>query len=112
MTFEEDFRALMPDTISIKLVTSRDAYDKRTYGTAISYQALVQEGQHRVVTADGRETLSTHTIWVAPHATSGLPVLTPDAQVTLADGSTHGILRHEQKHDELGNHHVVIWLGR
>ncbi len=111
MSWDSDFEDLMPHTVTIATVASRDEYNKRTYSTAVTYTARVLERMTRVVDREGRETIATHVVWIAPHADSGAPALEPDAEITLPDGSTPPIIRVESIPDEDGDHHVKVYLG-
>ncbi len=111
MVFEEEFREFMPQTVTIAAVSATDAFGDRTYAAAITYDARVLEEQKIVTDFRGREVTSVHVVWVAPHLTSGLPNLTPEAQITLPDGSTPPMLSYSVVPDEDGDHHAKIWLG-
>lgn len=112
MSFDRDvFLELMPDTVSIQDVSSRDKYGKRSYGTAASYRARVREKLERIMNLEGREDWAKTKVWIAPNADGTLPTLTTDSKVTLPDGSTPPILAIERIPDEDGYHHMVVWFG-
>jgi len=111
MSFEDAFLDMMPHTVTVAPVTSRDKFGTRTYGAAVSYPARVVEEQRRITTLDGVEGMSSHTVWIAPHTSSGIPNLGPESLITLPDGSTPPILRVEVYPDEEGDHHWKIYLG-
>lgn len=103
---------MLPHTITLAPLTGVDEYGAPTFGAAVTYPARVHERLERVVDFDGNETLASTVVWVAPHATSGLPDgLSPRSQITLEDGTTPPILRYSRIPDEDGEHHAKMWLG-
>ena len=102
----------MPDTVDIAPFVSYDEYRARTFGASVTYIARVTEEFNQVVDFNGFERTSTHTVWIAPHATSGLPIgLTTNARVTLPDGSQPPLLSYRLISDDEGDHHMRLSLG-
>jgi hypothetical protein len=114
VTFEDDFRDLMPDTVTIEPVASvgdGSGYAKRQYGTAVTYQCRIREKVQRFTSLEGHITWSKHKVWVAPAADGTFPALDQRARVTFADGTQPQMLAIEHLNDEDGLHHVVLWFG-
>lgn len=111
MSFDQTFLELMPETVQIAPLSSRDEYGAPTYGPNVSRRARVLEALEKVVDDDGREVMATTLVWVAPDPTAGLPVVSVRDRVTLPDGSTPPLLRVERVSDEDGPHHLKIYLG-
>jgi len=113
MTFENDFREFMPDTITIEPVTgSTTGYNKRTFGTGVEYQCRIRHKLQRVINLEGHVTWAKHKVWIAPLASDGsFPTLDNQARVTLPDGTQPQMLAIEHIDDEDGLHHVVLWFG-
>ncbi len=112
MAYERDFDDYMPDTITIEPFSSYDEYRARSFGVSVTYTARVTEEFTQVMDLNGLEQTSTHTVWIAPHATSGLPTgLTTNARVTLPDGSTPPLLSYRLISDDEGDHHMKLMLG-
>ena len=112
MPFQSDFATLMPDTIIIEPAVSRDKFNAITYGTAVSYRCRHTERVELVTTFSGSQGDGAAKFWCEPHATSGVPVLTPDCRLTLPDGSHPALLRFEVPHDHAGAHHFVLYCDR
>ena len=115
MTFQNNFRALMPDTITVEPVSSigdGTGYAKRTYGTGVAYQARIRHKLQRVINLEGHLTWAKHKVWVAPLASDGsFPALDQRARTTFPDGSQPTLLAIEHVDDADGLHHVVLWYG-
>ena len=93
MSFANDFRSMMPHRVITEAAGAFDQYHKPIYDTAVESQARVIEKQQQVIDSQGREVVSTHTVWVAPDASTGLlPTITPEARVTLPDGSQRAVI--------------------
>ncbi len=101
-----DYHDLMPDTVTHKVMTGRDAYQKPTFGAGTDFKARVLFRQRWVRAADGTEKLSRGTVWIG-----ATPVIDPEDEITLPDGSTPPILVVERIPDEKGIHHVKIFFG-
>jgi hypothetical protein len=112
MAFDDDLLELMPFTITIASVTSVDKFNKRTYGSAVSYRCRIVARMEQVVTEDGRQAQSSHILWVAPPASGVIPNLRPNCKLTLPDGTTPPVLAIETYPDEDGNQHMKIFLER
>lgn len=114
MTFNNEFRKLMPQTVTIEPVSGNTGagYGKRTYGTGVVYQARIRHKLERLTNLEGHITWAKHKVWVAPLASDGsFPVLDEQARVTFPDGTQPQMLAFEHLYDEDGIHHVVLWFG-
>ncbi len=107
MSFDDGFRDMMPHRILVEAVGSRDEYNRLTYDAPAEYRARVVERLSRVVDNLGAERLATHLVWVAPDSSGLLPVIGPDARVTLPDGTQMPVLRVETFADETGAPHSL-----
>lgn len=58
MTFDSSLYDLMNDTVTVEPCTAEGAGRALTFGTAVTYRALVQLGRRRVIGRDGREQIS------------------------------------------------------
>lgn len=112
MAFEPEYRDIMPDTVTIRLFVSRDKFGAKTMGAPLTFKARVTEEQNQVSTWQGEQVVSGTTIWCAPDPDDGIPVLTPESEVTLSDGTVPKILRVQIVHDEEGPHHFKIYADR
>lgn len=115
MSFENDFRELMPTTITVEPMTAEGTgtgYGVRTYGTAVTYQARIRHKLQRVINLEGHITWAKHKVWIAPLVSDGsLPDLDERSRVTFPDGTQPQMLAMEHLDDEDGLHHVVLWFG-
>ena len=105
MTIVDDLADMMPDTVTLSTVASRDDYGVPTYNTGVEFVARVVRRHRLVRTVDGDEVISTAQVWIA-----GCPTISPDDQIELSDGSTPPILAVEKFQDENGPSHVKIAL--
>lgn len=107
MSFEADFLELMPSTISVQDYTSFNQYGEPSYSTSTtSYRALIQEQPTEITDAFGRETIASHTIYVASTTRIDLT-----SKLILPDNSDPAIIRSEVFYDQDGIHHVVLFCG-
>lgn len=111
MAWDPAFLELMPITVTVEEVASRNAYGAPTYSTATSHRARIREKMERVFDVDGRENWAKSKVWLAPDDDGNLPELKTGSRVTLPDGTQPPILAVERVHDEDGVHHVVFWFG-
>jgi hypothetical protein len=108
MSFVNEFRDLMTQTIRHRPLTGRDTYAKPTYGTEVSYKGRVVYKHQKVSSArsQGQDVLSTGYVIFA-----GLPTIKADDQITLPDGSTPLIQSWERQTDETGEIYVKVYFG-
>lgn len=107
MAIDSALTALMVQSITIAAVATKDAYGKRTWGSASTInQCRVQTGDHKVLDSTGQEKVANGRVYVP-----GAPTLTLNDKMTLPDGSSPPILAINRFGDENGSHHTVIHYG-
>lgn len=107
MSLDALLAELMVDTVTIAAVSSKDAYGKRTWGSATTYPACrVQSGDHKVLDLAGQEKVATGRVYI-PNA----PTVTLNDRLVLPDGSVPPILAVDRLADERGAHHTVVHYG-
>jgi len=87
----------LQDAITLAPWTGQGNYGEPTYGSGVSYDALVEHRQKLVTDFDGNEVLSTTTVTVlkpitATVATGRRNPVDPRDKLTLPDGNTAPIL--------------------
>ena len=102
----DDWKDMMPHTVTVASLSSTDDYGAPTFGTAVSYSARVVSKPTHVKAADGAEVLARGYLWI-----NGLPTITPTDKITLPDSSTPPILAIDKVPDEDGDHHVKVYFG-
>lgn len=112
MSFSKEYLQLMPDTVTVADVATRDEYGKRTYATATSHRARISLKDERVVNLLGVEVLANIKIVLAPDAAGNLPSIDAESRLTLPDGSTPEVVSFGIASDEDGPHHAVVWVGK
>lgn len=58
MTFDSSLLQLMEDTVTIEPCTGESSARALTFGAAVTYQALIERGNRRIINKDGRDTIS------------------------------------------------------
>jgi hypothetical protein len=106
MSLETEFLELMGEAITLKAPSSVDKYGKRAFGTAQSFTARVQPKVHMTRDSAGREVVGRGIVYVY-----GSPSVTPEWELTLADGSKPVIIAVYRARDEDGAHHTEIAYG-
>ncbi len=101
-----DFKHMMPHTVTHEPVSSRNSYGKITYGTAVSRQSRVSYKQRQIRAANGELTMSTGVVWFAA-------VVNVDHgdRITLPDGTTPQILSVETHADDKGDRFTKLYFG-
>ena len=98
---------LMVDSITVAAVSAKDAYGKRTWGSATTLSnCRVQSGDHKILDSLGQEKVATGRVYIA-----GSPTLTLNDKITLPDGSQPPVLAIDRLGDENGSHHTVVHYG-
>lgn len=64
MTFDLSLLALMEDTIVYEPPTAESGARVISYGTAVTYPALIQRGAKRVIGANGRDVISNVQVYI------------------------------------------------
>ena len=106
MSLDSEFKELMPHTVTLKTVSSRDSYNTITYSTGTNYTARVVYKNERVRLANGSESVARGMVWLF-----GAPTVTIEDQLVLPDSSTPEILAIEKFPDEDGDHHTKVYFG-
>jgi len=106
MSLETEFRELMGEAITLKAPSSVDKYGKRSFGNAQSFTGRVEPKLHMTRDSAGREVVGRGIVYVY-----GAPVVTPEWELTLADGSKPIIISAYHARDEDGAHHTAISYG-
>lgn len=107
MSFDPEFLELMPSTISVFAYTGFNFYGEPAYSpTATTYRCYIQEQPTEVLTAFGRNTIASHTVYVASTARIDIT-----AKIVMPDGSEPHLIRSDVMYDEEGIHHVVLFFG-
>lgn len=103
-----DWLDLMPHTVTYEAVTARDEYGKPSaYATAVSYRARVTNTRKRVPGQNGvQDLISSCQVWING-VISGLGY---DDRITLPNGSRPLIASWDTPTDEVGYHHMKIYL--
>jgi hypothetical protein len=101
---------MMPHTIQVKPATGVDAYHKRVYGDAVSYQAAIQ-GTGGAKVRDqttGEEKVSRYAIYVAVESHA----IKKEDQLILPapyDPQSPPIIRVDPQDSQGGLHHLVVY---
>lgn len=114
MTWSDEFRDLMPDTITIEEVTgvTGTGYNKRVFGAGTTYQVRIRHKLERIINLEGHISWAKHKVWIAPLKSDGsFPALDERSRVTFPDGTQPQMLAIEHIDDEDGIHHAVMWFG-
>lgn len=98
-----DLRLLMPDTITVELIETTDAYSRPVYGDPATYQCRIEQKNQLVRDQDGRERVSSVQLYLATQ--TRIPL---NSRITLADGSTPSIMAVEAVQDEDGSYFTKV----
>jgi len=101
-----DWKDLMPDTVGVYELVSRDEYGDPTYGTRASYDARIVRKPTRVIDSAGDEVMAKGMVWIATTAT-----IDPEDAIELPDGTRPPILSVSRFPDESGDHHIKVFFG-
>jgi len=104
---EAELLSLMPHEITVAPYSSQDRYGAPTFGTAVSYTALVQQKVRQVRDLAGEERVSMVTVYV-----NTTTAITPRDKLTLPAGftpQTPPIISVARQSDESGLHHCVLY---
>lgn len=99
------FRSLMRQTVTIAPWSSQNAYGEPAFGTAVTYPARVVARTRMVRDTQGREVVSTATVYLG-----AAPTLSVKDRLTLPNGETPVIAAIGDYPDERGPHHSVVYL--
>lgn len=108
MTIDSELLEIMVDTITLAGVSTKDAYGKRSWASAVTIEnCRVESGNHRVIDNNGDETVAVGKVYVP-----GQPTATIYDKLTLPDGTTPPILMIDRVGDQFGSNHTVIHYGK
>lgn len=116
MSFDAAFLSLMSATVTITPASTRDAYLKTTYGTAVAdIPAKVSYVTKRVRVSDTETIAVTATVHLPPpgYVANGVtvPTVTTHSKVLLPDGTTRYVEQVDMPVDEDGSvHHAKLSL--
>lgn len=115
MTLDPELRALLAQTVVVKVWVSDTAFGAPIYGPATTYEARVEGMNKLVKDMKGRDTIATSRVFVGLSA-AGQPLqLGPQAaraSITLPDGSSPSILSVSNVPDETGGAYAtVVYCG-
>lgn len=115
MTLDPELRALYAQTVTITPWARDDAYGAPQYGTAVRYEARVEQMHRLIKDFKGRDVIATSRVFVglsAAGAALDLGPQAPRASITLPDGSSPSILSVASVPDETGAaYETVIYCG-
>ena len=103
-----EFLSMMPRTIGLENLVSRDAWGNRTYGALIAYQGRVENKRRKVIGRDGDEVISETTLYL--DTVSGFSI---DARITLPSGCYPAhpeIISIKLEEDECGAYSTTIYV--
>lgn len=110
MAWDSDWTDLLPHSVTIKAVASRNGYGEPTYDSGTAYTARVVKKQKKVRSFGGEETIAQGEIWI-----KGQPNCGPQHQVTVPSGyfdsTTPPIIGSEQIVDEGGVIGEKLFIG-
>lgn len=64
MTFDPSLESLLFDSVTIEPYSTQTPGQARSYGSAVTYPAMIQRGAKRIIGADGREIVSNIQIYI------------------------------------------------
>jgi hypothetical protein len=107
---------MMRQTATVAPRSGQDGYAEPTYGAAVSYRCRLVGKRKLVLTAEGRQVVSTQTLYLMSDA-----AIDPESQVTLSTGDVGSTERHainppilgvgRYPADDGGFHHTVLFLA-
>jgi hypothetical protein len=105
MPLEQALKDLMLDHIGVELFTGTDRYNNKTFGPLMSdLQCQITYMNVQSVDRGGRELISTAQIIMADPE---LPI-TPDARVTMPDGTHPSIIQVLSAKDDVGKYYLEV----
>jgi hypothetical protein len=84
-----------------------DVYGTATYGTSVSYAALVVYTSKLVAGPDDREVTSVTQVYIPSSSAS----VAEHDRLTLPDGTQPRVIKVDRYADDNGQHNTVIWCG-
>jgi len=103
---DSELLKMLESTVLIASPSSRGLDGKVTYGTAVSYQAHVEDRRDMVRNASGEEVMSAGRCHLDSHYGS----LSESARVTLPSGKVETIVALESTYDSDGPYQTVVYF--
>ncbi len=102
--FADRFLDLLTQTVTLASFAGITGNGQRSYGTARQYRCRIEQNEKAIYGASGQVVFSTGRIILHPKALDGtvLTSITPDALLTLPDGTKPRILAAGSTSDEVG----------
>lgn len=107
MALERDFLTLAPQTVTLEPLSTHDLYGAPSFGTSVSYSALVMQESKLVRAADGREVVSGTQVYIP----SSSAAVGEQDRLTLPDGTQPEIIRVSVYSDDDGQHNITVFCG-
>lgn len=102
-----DFADVLLQTVTLAALSSTSGYGKPSFAAGTEYKARVVYKTQSIKNADGQDVMAHGVVWM-----KGSPVVAPEDQITLPDGSTPVILSLDRYADETGGyHHTRVVFG-
>lgn len=108
MGFDIELHSMMPHKVKIAPYSAQNKFGEPTYGSDVSYTAMVEQRVRQVRAMTGEERISTTTVYL-----DTTTALTPRDRVTLPSGYVPNqppIISIERLSDEDGLHSTVLHL--
>ena len=105
---EQEFIDMMAYTVSVAPFASDDKYGAPTYGTAVDYDAAIEQKVRQVRDFNGQERVSTTRVFL-----NTVTAISPKDKLTLPSGftpQTPPIISVGRVSDEGGVHHCEVYL--
>jgi len=103
MSFINDFKDCMTDSMTWRPFTGRDEFGKPSFGSGSTFKGRLTRKNRLVRDNQGEETVSG-----AQFTVLGSPAVGPQDQVELSDGTTPPIASVERFQDDRGYSHTVV----
>jgi len=105
---DPELLSMMPASIGVKHVTSRDAWGNPTYGATTTYKGRIENRRRKVINRDGQEVISETALYLATTAMVDI-----NAQITLPSGyypTSPKIISIKRETDEYGAYSTTIYV--
>ncbi len=96
----------MTETVTVKTLTTTDAYGNAVLSTAATAKARIERGTKRTWSKDGTEVVS----GVQVYLDRDFPTLTAEGQITMPDGTTPPIRDVKRHRWPNGAHSIEVYF--
>ena len=114
MSWDPEFEAVMPDTVTIEACTAVNSYGARTFAAAKTVRCRIEQESRKVTTGEGKEVVSQTRLYLKPTAEDGSAyTIGANDRITLPAGyapQQPPILTIGRENDEQGIHHWEVAL--